>query len=246
MSRSTESVLLAIAPITTRRDGMVLTNASGFFFCRDDRLYLVTSRHVFYDAPTGHYPDEIYLDLHTDKDNLAAACSFSIPLYEGGIACWRQGQDDSGEIDVAVIEVDKDALPDTAVYRAFTPAHLQPAGEPLELGTPLLIIGFPLGLRDTLHHMAVARHAIIASSFGLRFTGKGFFLTDGRTHRGSSGAPVIMRKHEGGDALVELPYRLLGIHSARLELAGRDVERDEALGLNCAWYADVLGVLTER
>jgi hypothetical protein len=38
---------------------------------------------------------------------------------------------------------------------------------------------------------------------------------------------------------------LLGIHSARLDV-GRDLKLDEALGLNCAWYADILLTLTER
>ena len=38
---------------------------------------------------------------------------------------------------------------------------------------------------------------------------------------------------------------LLGVHSARLDVGSRDVELDEALGLNCAWYADILLTLTE-
>jgi hypothetical protein len=38
---------------------------------------------------------------------------------------------------------------------------------------------------------------------------------------------------------------LLGIHSARLDVFGRDLKFDEALGLNCAWYADILLALTE-
>ena len=38
---------------------------------------------------------------------------------------------------------------------------------------------------------------------------------------------------------------LLGVHSARLDISGRDSDADEALGLNCAWYADILMTLTE-
>jgi hypothetical protein len=37
---------------------------------------------------------------------------------------------------------------------------------------------------------------------------------------------------------------LLGVHSARLDIGGRDSSSDEALGLNCAWYADILLTLT--
>ena len=91
----------------------------------------------------------------------------------------------------------------------------------------------------------MARQAVIASSFGLRFQGEGYFLTDARTHRGSSGAPVVLRVESPAEARRELPWLLLGIHSARLDLATREVGEDEALGLNCAWYADILMTLTE-
>ena len=42
----------------------------------------------------------------------------------------------------------------------------------------------------------------------------------------------------------DLPWTLLGIHSARLDVGSRDLQQDEALGLNCAWYADILLTLT--
>jgi hypothetical protein len=42
-----------------------------------------------------------------------------------------------------------------------------------------------------------------------------------------------------------LPWLLLGVHSARLDVGTRDIVLDEALGLNCTWYADVLMALTE-
>jgi len=44
------------------------------------------------------------------------------------------------------------------------------------------------------------------------------------------------------DAL--LHWKLLGVHSARLDMGSRDLNVDEKLGLNCAWYADVLLTLT--
>ena len=91
--------------------------------------------------------------------------------------------------------------------------------------------------------------AALASSFGLRFQGQGYFLTDARTHRGTSGAPVVMPvdrlQGERSAALGDVPWLLLGIHSSRLDLGSRDLEQDEALGLNCTWYADILLTLTE-
>lgn len=239
-----ESLLLASARIVTFVNHQHLTNASGFFFERDQRLFLVTSRHVVFDDPSHHHPNRIEIELHVDPDDLAESTGFSIPLYRNGKSVWRQGRDAAGEIDVAVIELNRDALPQNTVYRAFTPQHLLGSLDQVEVGTSLLVVGFPLGFHDTLSHMPVVRQAIIASSFGLRFQGKGYFLTDARTHRGTSGAPVVMRIAEPDAGHGDLPWMLLGIHSARLDVGTRDQDLDEALGLNCAWYADILLTLT--
>ncbi|MEO4046024.1 hypothetical protein AAFN46_02890 [Pseudomonas sp. CAU 1711] len=145
---------------------------------------------------------------------------------------------------MALIEIEREALPVSVVYHAFTPAHLQWSGAPVEVGTTLLVVGFLLGFHDSLHHMPVVRHAVQASSFGLRFQGQGYFLTDARTHCGTSGAPVVMRAAPAHDGLGELPWLLLGIHSARLDLGSRDLLQDEVLGLNCTRYADILLTLS--
>ncbi|MCB1683954.1 MAG: serine protease [Pseudomonadales bacterium] len=241
-----ESLLLSTARILTFDGQKGLTNASGFFFARDDRLFLVTSRHVVIDEASGHNPDRLEIELHIDPKNIAHATGFSIPLYQGGRSVWRQATDAAGEVDVAVVEIHRPALPATAYFRAFTPAHLQDPADQVEVGTSLLVVGFPLGFHDALHRTAVVRQAVVASSFGLRFQGEGYFLTDARTHRGTSGAPVVMRARVENPALGDLQWVLLGVHSARLDVGTRDLELDEALGLNCAWYSDILLTLTEH
>jgi S1-C subfamily serine protease len=239
-----DPLLLSAVCIHTFAGQTSLTNASGFFFERDERLFLVTSRHVLRDEPSGHTPDRIEIELHIDENNVAASTGFSIPLFSGLDRQWKEGSDHGGAVDVAVIEIDRKALPPHASYRAFSSAHLPLAEENVELGSALLVVGFPLGFHDTLHHLPVARQAIVASSFGLRFGGEGYFLTDARTHRGTSGAPVVMRKGSRANAPPDMPWLLLGIHSARVDVGTRDQHLDEALGLNCVWYADVLMSLT--
>lgn len=238
-----ESILLTAARLSTFAQNTLLTCASGFFFERDERLFLVTSRHVV--TACGHNPDRLEIEIHTNAENIAESTGFSIPLYHNGQSIWRQALDGTGEVDVAVIELERSALPESMVYRAFKPEHLEYRAEQVEVGNSLMVVGFPLGFHDTLHHVAVVRQASIASSFGLRFQGQGYFLSDARTHRGSSGAPVVMRA-ERSAKLGDLPFILLGIHSARLDVGTRDLQADEALGLNCSWYADVLMTLTEH
>ncbi len=237
-----EPILLTTTRVSTFDGERSLTGASGFFFERDDRLFLVTSRHVVIDKPSKHFPSRLEIELHTDTDNLTQSTGLSVLLYKDGKSIWRQGKDDGGEIDVAVIELDREALPEGVVMRCFTPDHLQGALSEVEVGGSLLIVGFPLGFHDALHHLPVVRQAAIASSFGLRFQGHGYFLTDARTHRGTSGAPVVMR--EPG-LPGELPWKLLGVHSSRMDIGTRDLLQDESLGLNCAWYADILMTLTK-
>ena len=238
----TEPLLLAATRVSTFDGPRSLTGASGFFFARDERLYLVTSRHVLIDEPSKHFPDRIEVQVHGEGGDPLNPAVLSLLLYSEGKAVWRQGQDPGGEIDVAVIQIDRSTL-GSALPPAFTPAHLQKELADVGIGMPLLIVGFPLGFHDGVNHLPVVRQAGIASAFGTRFQGQGFFLTDARMHRGASGAPVVMRD-PGAAADAELPWKLLGIHAARMDMSSRDLVEDESLGLNCAWYADILMTLT--
>ena len=240
-----DPLLLTCTRIATFAGDQALTCATGFFLLRDQRLFLVTSRHVFIDVEAKHTPNWITIELHVNHADMAAAGAVSIPLYRDGLSLWRQATDSAGEVDVAIIEIDRTVLPAEAVFCAFTPEHITVDEKFIEIGAPLLVIGFPLGFHDALHHMPVVRRASLASSYGLRFQGMGYFLTDARTHRGTSGAPVVIRvpratAHPGAPSC-----HLLGIHSSRFDMATRDPVEDEALGLNCAWYSDILLTLSE-
>jgi hypothetical protein len=237
----TEPLLMTTTRVSTFRGRQPLTAATAFFFQRDERLFMVTSRHVLHDEPSGHFPDRIELVLHVDATDLTRTVLFSIMLYREARAVWRQGIDSGGPVDVAVIELERDKLPKDSVMRAFGPRDIQQPSPDVEAGASVRVVAFPLGFYDTRHHLPVVRHAIVASSFGVRFEGQGYFLTDGRMHRGSSGAPVVLRSEDGDSGI---PWRLLGIHSAGLDMRDRDANQDETLGLNCTWYADVLMTLT--
>ena len=238
-----DPLLLAVTRVTTLKDQQHLTNASGFFYSCGEQLFLVSSRHVFRDDTSAHFPDRILIELHTDAENLAQSTDFSIPLYRDGKSIWRQGNDGAGAVDVAAIEVDRKALPGSVTYRSFDLEHMI-GMRGVEIGTALLIVGFPLGFHDTLHHLPVARHGIAASCFDLRFQGQGYFLTDARTHRGMSGAPVVIRATSDAGSGSDFRWLLAGVHSARLDVGTRDLQLDETLGLNCAWFADILPTLT--
>ncbi|WP_343655507.1 trypsin-like peptidase domain-containing protein [Paraburkholderia caribensis] len=242
-----DSLLLSVVQVRTFVRTRRLTGASGFLFARGDRLFLVTSRHVMADTPSQHFPDRLEMEMHVDPSNLGASAWISLPLYVEGMSLWRQAADTGGEIDVALLEIPRAQLPRGAVFRAFGPEHIVTSGDSVPIGASVLIVGFPLSFHDSLHHLPVVRHGVVASTFGLRFQGKGCFITDARTHRGTSGAPVVIRRSSNrtGAQRDDLSWGLLGVHSTAFDMGTRDLHVDESLGLNCAWYADVLTTLSE-
>jgi hypothetical protein len=236
-----EPLLLSTTRISTFDGERVLTAGTGFFFQREDRLYLVTSRHVLHDPGPGHVPDRISFAVHTSADDLRRTATCSLMLYVQGKSQWVEASDSGGRIDVAAIQLPAGTLPPDAIVHAFTPDHIEVDHDAVRVGCPILLVGFPLGFYDVTHQLPIVRRGSIASAFGVRFQGQGFFLTDARMHRGASGAPVLLQRSDGGGGL---DWTLLGVHSARMDMATRDTVQDDLLGLNCAWYADILDTLT--
>lgn len=243
-TRAADTLLLTTTRIVKFAGSRTLTSASGFFFRRGDRLFLVSNRHVFADAESSHFPDRFEIGLHTDERDLTQHTVISLPLYRDGVGLWREATDTGGKVDVAAIEIHTSQRPADAVLHAFDESHLEAREEIITVGDTLTIAGFPLDFHDTIHHLAVARSASIASAYGVRFQRLGCFLTDARTHRGSSGSPVVRRRARGAPATSSVSWQLLGVHSTRMDMRTRDQAEDESLGLNCAWYADVLLTLT--
>lgn len=237
-----DPLLFAATRVRTFVGSQGKTGASGFFFRRDERLFLVTSRHVMLDEATRHRPDRIEIEVHRNRDELTSIAVVSIDLYHAGTPAWRDTSDAAGPVDVAVIELDRATWPADAIIEAFEPRHLVASMDDVRIGAAVLVTGYPLGFHDTVYHLPVVRLACVASAFGVRFQGRGYFLTDSRTHHGSSGAPVVLAQAAPRNAF---GWKLLGVHSSRLDMSDRDRLQDESLGLNSAWYADVLMVLTQ-
>ena len=187
-----ESLLLTTARVSTFFGTKALTGASGFFVQRDERLYFVTNRHVLTDRPSGHRPDRIEIEVHTNADNVTHAVVLSVLLYRDGQAIWHQGRDSAGDIDIAAIELDRGAMPAAVMLRAFTPAHLQHRLQEVTVGTPLLVVGFPWVSQHAAPSAggAAGRHRVVVRP---AFPGPGL-LPDRCTN------PPRDQRRAGGDA----------------------------------------------
>ena len=241
-----DKLLLTTTQISTFDGERPLSKATGFFFEREGRLYLITNRHVMIDEPNDHRPSHIELVLHQNLENMVQVESCPLPIYNGELPLWKEATDAGGLVDVVALPIDRSLLPAASVFEAFTPQHVIQNFDGLEIGAALVIVGFPLGFQDTLHNLPIGRQASVASAFGIRFQGQGTFLTDARMHRGASGSPVVARVDTPKTVATGLPWQLLGVHASRYDMGTRDAVADEALGLNAAWYSDVLLVLTEE
>lgn len=237
-----DALLLMTTRITTFSAADALTSASGFFYRQGDRLHLVTSRHVLADVHGAHRPDRVEFGLHTDLQDLTRHARVSLPLFREGQPLWRQASDEGEAMDVAALEIPPGSLPADVALQAFEMTHLEARDERPVIGDALTIVGFPLGFHDTVHHLAVAHSASMASAYGVRFQGRGCFLTDAPARRGSSGSPVVRRRlHDGASAP---SWQLIGVHSTRMDRRPHDPPQVEPSGLSCAWYADALPALT--
>src|SRR5258708_32336438 len=119
-----EPLLLTATRVSTFDGKRPLTGASGFFFERDGRLFLVTSRHVVIDEPSQHFPNRIEIELHTDARNLARSIGLSVPLYLDGKSVWRQGHDAGGGNEPAGGEHYPPGRPPSGVLRGVSPGRL--------------------------------------------------------------------------------------------------------------------------
>jgi hypothetical protein len=237
-----DDMFLHVAKILTFAGSQPLTNATGFFYLRDDFLYLVTARHVVINEAVNHRPDRLQVSLHTDAADLRQRTDLSIPLYQDGVPQWFQHPRLGGAADVVAVAVNDPSVLGSHLVVTFCGDDILYRDEALPLGQDVLILGFPLGFHDTFHNLPIVRRATIASSFSHPFKGDSYFLTDARLHRGMSGSPVIAKlpaPSEKADAS-EPGWRLLGIHSSALDVSDRDPDQDERLDLNMTWYASLL------
>src|SRR5690606_32223932 len=107
-----EPVMLTTTRVSTFLKSHLLSGATGFFFRRGGRLFLVTNLHVLADGPSNHFPDRIDIAIHTHDRDLTQHAVVSLPLYTGeGQALWRQVTDSAGTVDVAALEIDAGLLP---------------------------------------------------------------------------------------------------------------------------------------
>jgi len=221
--------------------GTLVGSATGFFFRDQGIEFLATNRHVVIDEESNCHPDTLKILLHASRENLGVNLFVLVSLYRENLPLWLQHPNYSSTgCDVVLVPLDKTTLHQQNLlsFRASQITHfgseiinkeqVNPFGE-------VAIVGYPLGFHDMANNLPIYRRASIASSYGVEFNGKPYFLVDANLHPGTSGSPVVSTHHtlfrrDGGRE----SYCLFGINSAQHVVDG------DPLGLNVVWYANLL------
>lgn len=238
-------IVATVSIVLQIKAGALIGSASGFFYSRNNNLFLVTNQHVVRDEANGVLPDKLRLRLHTDGNDIRKNADFDIELYSNGNRLWKINERHP-EADIAVIRLDKSQIEGKFFVKAWSAAAFLPKQYPLSPGDDIFIMGYPLGFHDAPNNLPIFRNAMIASTYGVPFQGKPMFLTDANLHRGTSGSPVITKPKsawvddKGNTNLVTgTVYYLLGVHSATLGITPSG-QANIPLGLGAAWYADLV------
>ncbi len=239
--------ILAVAVVLIQiQSNKAVGRATGFFYLKDNTVYLVTNRHVVRDEQKGHRPDILRLRMHVDPNDLAKNVDFDVPLYSNGTPLWfAHPRFPNPRIDIAVVTLDQAVIKSGHFLNTLSKQNFLPENLVIGPGEDVMAIGFPRGLSDSMHNLPILRNAMIASAYGVSFEGQPMFLIDANPHRGMSGSAVLTKPKntwqtkEGNTSFVTgtLMY-LLGVHSATLSI--KLSTGVEPLGLGTVWYANLI------
>jgi len=247
---SFQNVVPSVSLVSIVKSGSVIGTATGFFYNRGGKLFLVTNNHVCRndsDPSRPSIPDLLRLRLHSNPSDLTQNADYDVPLYAGSCRLWRNPPSNP-TADVALIELNLLEITKRFTITHWQPNDLLPPNRLLYPGEDIYIMGYPLGFYDEIHNLPVFRNATVASMFRVPFQGKPLFLTDGNYHPGTSGSPVISKpKNMWVDAngntefVTGTIYYLLGVHSgAYFRNHPGQQQQPVNLGLGAAWYADLI------
>ena len=240
-------LFLVVVLVTMVQGGKPVGTASGFFYTHDDSVYFITNRHVLVDETKGHCPQSTRLRLHTDAADLTKNVDREIQLYTNGKPNWVVHPDYGKKpVDIAIIKLDRKVVLNGVVIKALSRDNFLPVRFVIAPGEDLMVIGFPLGVSDPAHNLAIVRSALVSSAYGIDFNLMPQFLVDANLHPGMSGSPVFTRPKNiwtdtqgNANVMTGSPTYFLGIFSATLS-AQRPGSQPEALGLGTVWYAGLI------
>jgi hypothetical protein len=206
---------------STSPDGRLSIGTAFFFrFPIDTNNHLpilVTNKHVIEGALTGRF----LLRLQDPNDPVRPKGVLDLTVNGFG-SLWTLHPDSSVDLcalPVATLHRQAEERGHALFYKAFDPDRIvDRQSEPeLQAVEDVLMIGYPIGIWDSVNNWPVYRRGITASHPALEYEGHPRFLIDAACFPGSSGSPIIhyssgVRSDRAGNISIGSPTaRLLGV-----------------------------------
>ena len=205
---------------------------TGFFVSQitdetDDlhKVFIVINKHAINGDPSlRQQAQSVNLGVNVQQSGKVVGKTFTYPLYySDGKPDWHGHPDD----DVDVLAIDATLLVNSVPELDFRHAiHSAIAGpeiierERIAVGDEVVVVGYPLGLRQGQTNYPLVRQGMLATNPGqglydeaTKRTLRGF-LIDGATVPGSSGSTVLLKpviKSDPEELLTQTSASLLGI-----------------------------------
>jgi len=184
-------ITVRISGKTSSGDSVVGT---GFYFNYEDRVFIVTNKHVVDDIIDGFF----LLKRANVKNNQRTANlgeGIQVNITKDNFI----GHPDP-KIDVSVMNL-SDIINELEsngdyIFLKWITSKTFPNAEQVETFISSLeevtFVGYPIGIWDTENLLPILRKGITATPFSIDFEGKKQFLIDASVFPGSSGSPVFM------------------------------------------------------
>lgn len=235
-------------------------NASGFFYESNNKLFIVTNKHViygkkFYEENSNPEIDQIKITLHKNKNDLRDNEEITIDLFNNEKKVWIEHDKKEYDVILIPIEVDRNKYVLTSTNSSYI------GSDNIVIGfEKIFVMGYPFGWHDKIHNLPIVRVGHLSSPFEVPYKELPIMLGDVETHPGMSGGPVFMElkdyttfngkkrsKHLGAKKML-----LVGIHSGQPLWQLKD-KRTGTIGKNIPhtliniWFADIiLDILSQK
>lgn len=167
---------------------------TGFFFFHDERLWLVTNKHVVEGVLSGQF---FVLKAKTEDEEKQPLLG---EFHEIGFSESNFIGHPDPSVDVAVMNVSKEMSDNGGIGSSAFWKHISVDLFPTEADfekfigpmEEIVFIGYPSGLWDTKNMLPIARKGMTATACYVDFDGEKKFLIDASVFPGSSGSPVFI------------------------------------------------------
>lgn len=206
---------------------------TGFYYESLDNYYLITNRHIIRHE-YGVSPDKIRIKYRAEE-SVERTKPHWIELFDnnGDPQWYEHPSDPTPDLAVVPLELDLSETSSKAFSADFAvPDHIKIYG-----GDGAVIIGYPYDVLDQEYYFPVMRSAVIASPYGVNYSGKPLFLVDSLTQSGASGSPVITSP---ADLYFDQDNNQVPGGESLLGVLSGSVIAEENMGLYRVWYATLI------